>query len=178
MIARTDLFARVRRLLGDENICTWSDYEIASATDDALSHLSRHLAFLGSDLTTVSTVLADGDTLPDDFVTLRAVCDTEGRQLIPVRVGLVVSDGGYRIENGTFRTRGHALVTYQKHLPLLGDSDSLDLPRSLTDTLAKTIVLTLSGADDATRRKALAEDDLLLTRRMRTRRTPDLPWRV
>lgn len=178
MITRTDLFTRIRRLLGDEDIRTWSDYELSNATDDALSYLSRHLAFLGSDLTTVSTVLADGDTLPDDFVTLRAVCDTEGRQLIPVRIGLSVSDGGYRIEGDTFRTHGCALVTYQKHLPLLAGSDSLDLPASLLDTLAKAVVLTLSGADDATRRKALAEDDLLLTRRMRTRRTPDLPWRV
>ncbi len=178
MITRTDLFSRVRRLLGDEDVRTWSDYELATAADDALSYLSRHLAFLGSDLTTASTVLADGDSLPDDFVTLRAVCDTEGRQLIPVRIGLSVSDGGYRIENGTFRTRGLALVTYQRSLPSLGSSDTLDLPASLTDTLTKAIVLTLSGADDTARRKALAEDDLLLTRRMRTRRTPDLPWRV
>ena len=178
MITRTDLFTRVRRLLGDEDIRTWSDYELANATDDALSYLSRHLAFLGSDLTTESVILADGDTLPDDFVTLRAVCDTQGRPLIPVHIGLAVADGGYRIENSTFCTKGHALVTYQKRLPLFGDSDSLDLPASLTDTLAKAVVLTLSGADDTARQKALAEDDLLLTRRMRTRRTPDLPWRV
>ena len=178
MITRTDLFTRVRRLLGDEEIRTWSDYDLTVATDDALSYLSRHLAFLGSDLTTVSTVLYDGDALPDDFVTLRGVSDTEGRPLIPVRIGLTIADGGYRIENNTFCTKDCALVTYQKHLPLLGDDDRLDLPASLLDTLAKTVVLMFSGADDATRRKTLAEDDLLLTRRMRTRRTPDLPWRI
>ena len=178
MIPKTRLFTRVRRLLGDEDIRTYSDYDLENATEDALSYLSRHLAFLGSDLTTVSTVLADGDTLPDDFVTLRAVSNTEGRPLIPVRIGLSVADGGYRIEGDTFRTAGNALVTYQRKLPSFDEKSELALPATLLDTIAKTIVLTLSGADDTARRTALAEDDLLLTRRMRTRRTPDLPWRV
>ena len=178
MITKTDLFTRIRRLLGDEDIRTYSDYDLETATADALSYLSRHLACLGSDLTTVSTVLADGDTLPDDFITLRAVCDTEGRPLIPVRIGLSVADGGYRIEGDTFRTAGHALVTYQRSLPPFGENGEIDLPASLTDTIAKTVVLTLSGADDAARQKALLNDDLLITRRMRTRRTPDLPWRI
>ncbi len=178
MIARTDLFTRIRRLLGDEDVRTYSDYDLETATADALSYLSRHLAFLGSDLTTASAVLADGDKLPNDFVTLRGVCDTEGRPLIPVRIGLSVADGGYRIEGDTFRTAGHALVTYQKKLSTFTDDSDLDLPSSFLDTLAKTVVLTLSGADDTARRKALADDDLLITRRMRTRRTPDLPWRI
>lgn len=178
MIPKSDLFARVRRLLGDEDVRTYSDYDLETATTDALSHLSRHLAYLGSDLTTVSTVLADGDALPDDFVSLRNVSDTKGRPLIPVRIGLSIADGGYRIEKNTFRTAGHALVTYQRKLPAFGENGDLDLPASLLDTVAKTIVLTLSGADDTARRTALAEDDLLITRRMRTRRTPDLPWRI
>ena len=178
MITKTDLFTLTRRLLGDEDVRTYSDYDIENATTDALSYLSRHLAVLGSDLTTASTVLKDGDKLPDDFVTLRAVCDTEGSPLIPVRIGLTVADGGYRIEGDTFRTKDCALVTYQKKLPTFTDDGDLDLPSSLTDTLAKTVVLTLSGADDLTRQKALLSDDLLITRRMRTRRTPDLPWRI
>lgn len=73
MITKTDLFTLTRRLLGDEDVRTYSDYDIENATTDALSYLSRHLAVLGSDLTTASTVLKDGDKLPDDFVTLRAV---------------------------------------------------------------------------------------------------------
>lgn len=178
MITRERLLARIRRMLGDTEMRTFSDYELTDAIDDGLTWLSRHLAILGSDLTEKTALLADGDALPDDLVTLRSVVDADGRPLIPLRIGMPISDGGYRIEQDTFRASETCTVTYQRTLPLLGENDTLDLPDTLTDTVAKTAVLLLGGADEAARTKALAEDDHILMRRRRTCRTAAMPWRI
>lgn len=178
MIARDTLLSRMRRLLADEDARTYSDYELVRAVDDGLEWLSRHLALQGSDLTTESVMLQSGDALPDDFVTLCSVFDADGRQLICLRAGLPITCGTYRIEGGILHTEGRAAVTYQKRLPALGENSSLDLPTTLTDTVAKVGVLMLAGADASSCAKALAEDDLLFARRHRSRRTAAMPWRI
>lgn len=178
MITRDRLLGRIRRLLGDEQMVACSDYELTSAVNDGLDYLSRHLALLGSDLTESTAALTDGDRLPADLVTLRSVMSADGRELTPLRIGMPVCRGGYRIESGTIRTAEPCTITYQRTLPLLGDEGTLDLPDALTDTIAKTAVLVLGGADEAARAKALAGDSLILTRRQRTRRRSPLPWRI
>lgn len=178
MISRDRLFSRIRRMLGDEEMRAYSDYEIAQAIDDGLDWLSHHLALLGSDLTETSTTLADGDALPADLITLRTVIGKNGDRLIPLRIGMPIADGGYRIERDTFRAAETCTVTYHRALPLLGDNDTLDLPARLAGTIAKTAILILGGADDTTRAKALAEDTLILTRRRGLHRRAALPWRI
>lgn len=173
MITKTALFDRTRRLLGDEDARTYSDYQLACGTDDALSYLSRQCALLSADLTKRTCDLKSGDPLPDDLISLITLTDTSTdaeNAPCPPRP--------YRIEAGTLIAPAHARLTYHSTLAPLGESDTIDLPASLLDTIARLTALTIQGADDDTKDAAIKHDRTLIARRARTCRRLYQPWKV
>lgn len=176
MIAKTDLYERTRRLLADEDARTYNDYQLACALDDALAYLSAQCALLSADLTRTTADLKRGDTLPDDLISLINLTDEHGDVLTCATAS--TAPHTYHIEAGTLIFPDFARLTYHRALSSTDGDTDLDLPATLTGTLARLVALTARGADDDAKDTALKRDRTLIARRTRTRRQVYQPWKV
>lgn len=177
MIAQDTLRTHIRRLLGDQDARTYSDYDLTYALTDALSYLSRTCALTAGDLTLTTVTLRANDTLPDDLISLVRVTDLNDRPLKSA-TDAPLSERTYRIEDNTLLAQTPVRLTYHRDLAARAESDPIDLASTAQYPLARLSALTLLGADDAAKDAALKEARTLLARRNRTKRTLYQPWKV
>lgn len=153
MIEAKKILTLVRLELNDYNEADHSDFEILKRLNSVLNLVGSLKILEDTDYLTDKKALVISNNsvdLPNDYLQLIEVTDTDGFVMLPCPVTREPKDYQYKIMGEKLYTAADGVVIfYKKYIaPVSAFTENINLPSVFTDILVKATALALAGGVD------------------------------